>query len=84
MLFRSQVFVVTEPYINERHVDQQDAVAGMLQADFGHEPRVHYVNAGTAIDLRDRTLCYDGMHLTAAGNRRVASWLAPELLKVLH
>lgn len=79
-----QVFVVTEPYIDERHVDQQDAVAGMLQNDFGREPRVHYVNAGTAIDLRDRTLCYDGMHLTAAGNRRVAARLAAELLKVLH
>ena len=79
-----QVFVVTEPYISNRHVQQQAAAAHMLESDFAHEPRVHYVNAGRAIDLHDRALCYDGMHLTPAGNRRVAAWLAPELLKVLH
>lgn len=79
-----QVFVVTEPYISNRHVQQQGAVAGMLRTDFADQPRVHYVNAGQAVELHDRALSYDGMHLTAAGNRRVAAWLAPELQKALR
>jgi lysophospholipase L1-like esterase len=79
-----QVFVITEPFISDMHVDQQTALVEMLRTDYGKEPRVHYVNAGKAVDLEDRTLCYDGMHLTAAGNRRVAEAIAPSLVKVLR
>jgi lysophospholipase L1-like esterase len=79
-----QVVVVTEPYISDRHVDQQNAVAAMLRDEFGGERRVHYLNAGRTVDLHDRALCYDGMHLTAAGNRAVAEWLAPRIAEVLR
>lgn len=77
-------FVVSEPYISDTHVEQQAAVAQMVARDFGSDPRVRYVNAGTAVDLHDKTLCYDGMHLTAAGNRRVAAFLAPRILEGLR
>jgi len=79
-----QVVVVTEPYISDRHVEQQGAVAAMLREEFGSERRVHYLNAGRTVDLHDRVLCYDGMHLTAAGNRVVAEWLAPRIAEVLR
>ena len=79
-----QVVVVTEPYISDRHAEQQSAVAAMLRDEFGGERRVHYLNAGRTVDLHDRALCYDGMHLTAAGNRIVAEWLAPRIAEVLR
>jgi hypothetical protein len=79
-----QVVVVTEPYISDRHVEQQNAVAALLRDEFGGEPRVRYLNAGRTVDLHDRALCYDGMHLTATGNRRVAEWLAPRIAGVLR
>lgn len=79
-----QAIVVTEPYVSARHVRQQAALARMLETEFANDPRVRYLNAGRTVDLHDRSLCYDGMHLTVAGNRQVAAWLAPELQKVLH
>ncbi|HZR26914.1 MAG TPA: SGNH/GDSL hydrolase family protein [Vicinamibacterales bacterium] len=78
------VFVVSEPYISEYHMEQQAAVAQMLSADFGGNPRVRYINAGRAVDLHDTSLCYDGMHLTAAGNRRVAAFLREPVLDGLR
>ena len=78
-----RAIVVTEPYISARHVRQQTALARMLEVEFGADTRVAYINAGRTIDLHDRALCYDGMHLTAAGNRTVADWLAPRLRSVL-
>jgi hypothetical protein len=92
----TQVFVVTEPYATRAslggpagnivhgwqfHVEQQRIMAAMLATVYREEPRVHYVNMGTAVDLADSNLCYDGVHLTIAGNRQLAGRLAPEILK---
>lgn len=77
-------FVVTEPYIAQVHVEQQAAMAQVLANVYRGDRRVHYVNAGRAVDLHDPTLCYDGMHLTAAGNRRVAAFLAPRIAEGLR
>ena len=78
-----QVFVVTEPYKSDQHMRQQAALAAMLRTRFAHEPRVHYVDMGRAVDLNDPSLSYDGLHLTAAGNARVADRLAPALRRVI-
>ncbi len=78
-----QVVVVTEPYIADHHVEQQRMMVGMLRERFGNHPRLHYVNLGRAVDLRDRTLAYDGMHLTAPGNERIAESLVQPILEVL-
>ncbi len=42
-------------------------------------PRVQYLNHGRSISLKDRTLAYDGMHLTRAGNEIIAGHLFPVL-----
>ena len=91
-----QVFVVTEPYATrasrggtagsvvdgwQLHVQQQQLMADMLRVVYASEPRVHYINMGQAVDLTDLTLCYDALHLTAAGNRQLAERLAPEILR---
>lgn len=77
------VVVVTQPYISDRHVKQQQAMAGMLREWFKDHPRVHYVNLGRTVDLRDRTIAYDGVHLVPAGNERIAEGLIPSILEIL-
>jgi lysophospholipase L1-like esterase len=79
-----RVLVVTEPWISDTHVEQQEAVAEMIRTEYGSDPRVRYRNAGLMIDLHDRAMCWDGMHLTAAGNRFVAEWLAPDVEEILR
>lgn len=79
-----RVVVVTQPYISDRHVEQQRNIVGMLQERFGDHPRLHYVNLGRTVDLRDPALAYDGMHFTALGNERIAESLVPLILEVLE
>jgi hypothetical protein len=80
----NRVVVVTQPYISDRHVDQQRVIVGMLRERFADHPHLTSVNLGRVVDLRDSTLAYDGMHLTASGNERIAESLVPPLLKVLE
>lgn len=77
------VMVVTEPYQSDRHIEQQQAMVGMLQKEFRSYPRLRYVNLGLAVDLHDPALCFDGLHLTAQGNERIADRLAGPVLEVL-
>jgi lysophospholipase L1-like esterase len=79
-----RVLVVTEPYISDEHVAQQAAIANMLSVRFAGNPNVHYLNLGTAVDLRDTSLCWDGMHLTEAGNRRIAAALVQPVRELLQ
>jgi lysophospholipase L1-like esterase len=78
-----RVLIVGEPYITDKHVAQQTALENMLRARFANQPHVRYLNLGRAIDLRDRSLCWDGMHLTEAGNRRIAEALSTPVLELL-
>jgi hypothetical protein len=36
------------------------------------------------VDLRDQSLCWDGMHLTEEGNRRIAAALRQPALEMLR
>jgi len=76
------VIVVTQPYLSDLHVDQQRALALSLEREFGGDSRVRYVNLGRAVDLHDPQLAYDGLHLTAAGNQKLAAALAPAVLEM--
>jgi hypothetical protein len=71
----ARVLVVTQPYISDAHVAQQNSLRAMLRARFAADPDVRYANLGRLIDLRDRSLAYDGMHLTERGNAIVADRL---------
>lgn len=79
-----RVLVVTEPYISDRHVEQQRAIEAMLKQRFAGQPHIRYLNLGHAIDLQDKTLCWDGMHLTVEGNRRIAAALIQPVLEILQ
>ena len=71
-----QVLVVTQPYLpgslGRRQADQQHEMAAMLDRRFGRDGRVRYVDLGQTVDLQDPALTFDHMHLTAAGNVRIA------------
>lgn len=79
----NRVIVVGQPYIADKHVEQQAVLEAMLRDRFGGNPRVKIVNLGRTVDLRDTTLAWDGMHLTAAGNERIARELVPVVLEEL-
>jgi len=64
-------------------IDQQRAMAAMLAKKFGRDPRVRYVNLGRLIDIRDRNVAYDGLHLVAGGNMRVADALLDQVMEMI-
>jgi hypothetical protein len=75
--------VVTQPYFSDVHVEQQRALASMLNQRFGNDSRVRYVNLGRLLDLHDPQVAYDGMHLVSGGNLRVAEALVPTVMEML-
>jgi lysophospholipase L1-like esterase len=80
-----RVVFVTQPHpttgrIRERHLSQQRAVAAMLQQRYAS--RIAYADLGNAVDLGDATLAFDGMHLTASGNARIADGLVQPILQL--
>jgi len=79
-----RVLIVTEPYISDDHVEQQFELQRLVGSRFAGESRLRYVNLGDTVDLRDPSLCWDGMHLTAEGNRRIAAALMKPSLEMLQ
>ena len=59
-------------YYRGRHAEQQAELAGMLHRRYGASQRVRYLDLSEAVDLSDPALSFDRMHLTAAGNDRLA------------
>jgi hypothetical protein len=78
-----KVLVVTQPYLSERHRHQQALLRGMLKAAFGGNASVGYADLGDAIDVTDQALAYDGMHLTAEGNARIARRLVAPVVALM-
>jgi lysophospholipase L1-like esterase len=76
------VVVVTQPFVSDRHVSQQTALMGMLQHHFGADRAVRHANLGAAVDLKDKSMQYDGVHLTRKGNQLIADALAPHVLEI--
>jgi hypothetical protein len=81
-----QVLVVTQPYelgdVGDRHKQQQREMAAMLQRRFRGDRRVRYPSLGPSVDLWDPELSLDHMHLTAAGNARIAGDLVQPVLEM--
>ena len=76
--------VVTQPFISDLHIDQQTSLARMVEQQFRNEPRVRYVNLGRAVNMKDTSLVYDGIHLVARGNEIVADGLVPVVLDLMR
>jgi hypothetical protein len=78
----SAVVVVTQPYASDTHVAQQRALEAALTTAFASDDRVRRVNLGRVLNIRDRNVAYDGLHLTARANAIVAAHLADPVLSV--
>jgi lysophospholipase L1-like esterase len=84
-LARGQIAVViTQPYVSDLHIDQQETMAAMMARKFGDNPRVRYVNLGRVVDMTDHSINYDGLHLVARGNERLADALLPVALELVE
>jgi len=81
-----RALLVTQPYLSgsgrDRHIDQQAALSAALRTRYGDNPRVAYVNLGTALDLADATLSPDGDHLWPRGNAIIAAQLVGPVLRL--
>ena len=77
------VLVVTQPYYNWEHEEQQARMVPFLRARFAGNPRVRFADLGHTVNLKDRDICYDGLHLNATGNRRIADALLPYAAEML-
>lgn len=75
-----RILFVTQPYASDAHVEQQANVVAMLRARFGDDPRLRLVDLGRAVDLRDRSIAFDRLHLSAQGNRTIADRLLQPVL----
>jgi hypothetical protein len=76
--------VVTPPFLSAIHAEQQRLLAADLRRRFGGRDLYRYVNLGTLVDLGDRALSFDGAHLTATGNDRVADTLTLPVMELLR
>ena len=76
-----QVIVGTQPYltvsqrVHDTHVSQQTALRAMLAMRFAADAGVRYLDFGDRLDLADRSVSFDHMHLTVAGNKTLAGLL---------
>jgi len=85
MLKRNKrVLVVTQPYVSDRHVEQQRFLLNMINNRLIENPNFRYVNLGLSIDLKDKGLAYDGLHLTAQGNEHMANRLLEAVIEVVQ
>jgi hypothetical protein len=78
-----KVLVVSQPYGSDTHVRQQRALATALTERFGADASVRYVNLGPLLNIRDRSVAYDGLHLVAGANAVVADHLVQPVLDLL-
>jgi hypothetical protein len=78
------VLVASQPYVSDLHVQQQAAMRQALERQFKADKRVSYLDLGRAIDLRDQSLAFDGMHLTFTGNRMIADAFVQPVLELLE
>ncbi|MDO8680108.1 MAG: hypothetical protein Q7R30_16410 [Acidobacteriota bacterium] len=75
-----RVLVVAQPRVIDlqarvKHDGQQRELAGMLGRHFGNDPGIAYVDLRDAVDLSDRNLSFDEMHLGLDGNLVIAKAL---------
>ena len=78
-----KVVVVTQPYIDDRHREQQQMLREMLAREFPAAGGLRYVNLGPLLDIEDKRLFYDGMHANDEGNRLIASHLVEPVAELM-
>jgi lysophospholipase L1-like esterase len=82
---QKSVLIVTQPRLTDFHMAQQQRLVAFLTDRFGSaNPLVRFADLSDAVDLTNKALSYDEMHLTAAGNRLIAEKLAGPISRMLQ
>ena len=83
-----QVMVGTQPYLNVSprirsvHRAQQAELRAMLARRFSGDASVRYVDLGDRLNLEDPAVSFDHMHLTVAGNEKIAAALVDPVIEM--
>ena len=62
--------------------DQRARLAGMMERHFGNDRGVLFVDVSRAVDPTDPAMSFDGMHLVAAANGKVADALVDPVIRL--
>ena len=76
------VLVVGQPLSGDAHAEEQRKLQEALHDRFGQTPAVAYIDLSRAVDMQNRALTFDGLHLTASGNSLVADHLLQPVLSM--
>ena len=79
-----QVLIVGEPLLSETQAEQQKNLRIFLDSHYQKDPRIQYADFGFAVDVSNPQIAFDGMHLTAEGNRQIASLLINPIKKIMN
>lgn len=77
------VLLLGQPRIGSWHASQQKALREFFLRDYAHHPRIFYLDMAFAVDLKNRDLAPDGMHLSSQGNEILAKKLFPFVGEIL-
>lgn len=74
--------VLAHPTIAKIELEQQASLAAAVQAKFGADSGVRFLDLSRAIDLTDPQMSFDRMHLGPHGNLRLAQLMAPAVTEL--
>jgi len=77
------VLLLGQPRIGDWHASQQKALHEFFLRHYADHSRVFYLDMALAIDLKDRNLAPDGMHLSSQGNEILAKKVSPVVGQIL-
>ncbi len=83
-----QVMVGTQPYltvsqrVHDTHFSQQSSLRAMMMRRFGADAAVAYIDLGDRLNLSDRNVSFDHMHLTVEGNQQIAGALVDPVIQL--
>ena len=80
----SAVVLVGPPVLTADDAADRSALAEMVMAAFGNEPRVRFVDLGDRADMADPAMWLGGVALSAAGHATAASHVVPDVLHLVR
>lgn len=80
----SAVVLVGPPVVTADDAADRGALAQMVTAAFGNEPRVRFVDLGERAEMTDPAMWLGGVALSAAGHAAAASYLVPDVLQLVR
>ena len=80
----SAVVLIGPPVLTVEDGVDRGALAEMVMATFGNEPRVRFVDLGERADMAEPAMWLGGVALSAAGHAKAASHVVPDVLQLVQ